>query len=109
MLLEQTFVDEVYVERRTTDLKNRLRTARMRWLDFLKDPRKEARLAAQECLDCFYGSHIAGAAMCSRACADCSSIVHSGSTRCPILCKPCAKKRKLCCMCGARISTKPRK
>lgn len=108
MLLEQVVVDEVYVEQVTADLKNRIYRARMRWLDFLEDPRKKARLAAQECLECFYGFHVAGAAMCSRPCADCSDMVHSGSTRCPIFCKSCAKHRNLCCMCGAKIRTKPR-
>lgn len=101
-------LNEVYLNNQTWYLKQALESARLRWIEFSTDPDRKARLEKQECLACFYGSHIAGAAMTQRQCADCDEVCYSGSTRCAILCISCASKRKVCRMCGAKMDTKPK-
>jgi hypothetical protein len=105
---ERVVVDKVFIERATDDLRRYLLAAQVRWLDLSTYPRKGARLEAQECLECFYGSHVTTASMSSRPCADCPTVTVSGCGICAILCKLCAKKRKVCRICGAKMGTKPR-
>jgi hypothetical protein len=111
MIQKAVKLDEVYLSNQTWRLKTYLEAARHRWIEVSTDPRKKDRLQKQECLMCFYGSHIAGAAMTQRPCAneiECGEICYSGSTRCAILCIRCATKLKVCTMCGAKMDTRPK-
>lgn len=111
MIQKPIELNDVYLDNQTWRLKQYLESARTRWIDLTTDPAKKARLQKQECLMCFYGSHVAGAAMTQRPCSDaeCGEICYSGSTRCAILCIKCAKRLKVCAMCGAKIDIHPKK
>ena len=67
------------------------------------DPRRLERLAKQECVYCFYGTRIGGAACTSRPCGGCGETILSGSTNIDALCQPCARKHTLCKHCGADL------
>lgn len=103
---QRVVVDISFIEWANVRIKDRLKNVQQLWTNYTTDPKKKERLADYECLTCFYGTHIAGQAMTQRPCADCDTFVHSGSTRCGVLCLKCAKKRKLCTMCGGNINLK---
>lgn len=74
-----------------------------------KDPEKEKRLEVMECVPCFYGSRIGGAAMTSRECMSCGKDYLYSSTDTDVLCLKCAKKHDLCKHCGGDIKMRTRR
>ena len=76
---------------------------------YLSDPEKERRLAKQECVICYYGTRIGGAAMTQSNCKLCDTTLQFSSTNVDRLCKPCAKEHGLCKHCSADIEYKERK
>lgn len=64
------------------------------------DGRKAERRARLECVACFYGGRIGGAAMTSRPCMCCGSRELYSSTATDALCRPCATAGDLCKRCG---------
>lgn len=67
------------------------------------DHNKKERLNANQCVWCFYGSRIGGAAMSHNKCMSCNKEEMYSSTDTDVLCLPCAKEHKLCKHCGADL------
>lgn len=92
------------VRYRTMMQKSRLES----YQKLLTDPDKIKRISEQECVICYYGSKIGGAAMTNSNCGLCDTVMRFGSTCVDKLCKDCADKHKLCKHCGADINYKNR-
>ena len=76
----------------------------------IEDPRKEERLAKQECVICFYFiNKIGGAAITHSNCINCNSEMVFGSTCVDYLCLECAKSMRLCIRCASDINLKNRR
>lgn len=73
------------------------------------DPKKGERVAANECIGCFYSSRIGGSAMTDRPCMSCGINQMYGSTYTDVLCLACAKNHGLCKHCGGDIDMKVRR
>src|SRR5690349_20645993 len=80
------------------------------WLDLAdmarKDSRKEDRLARHECIGCFYGVRIGGAAITQQPCMCCNVAQTYTSTATDALCMDCAKEHSLCKRCGGDLDMK---
>ena len=76
---------------------------------FFSDPDKEERLEEQECVLCFYGSKIGGAAMTRANCMSCDKQMGFGSTNVDHLCIECARAHRLCKHCNSDMEYKNRK
>lgn len=74
----------------------------------VEDPQRAERLVACMCVCCFYIPRVGGAAMTSWDCGMCDFMGLHSSTAAPILCLPCAERRKLCRWCGADIDLRLR-
>ncbi len=75
------------------------------------DEERTERLNECLCLSCFYlrRVRIGGAAMTSKECATCDTVMQFSSTATDMLCPPCAKENALCKRCGADIELKQRR
>lgn len=72
------------------------------------DPHKEERLKKGLCLCCYYkrGMRIGMAAITSKECGLCDTVVSYGSSATDNLCEPCAALNRLCKQCGADVNLK---
>ena len=70
------------------------------------DPDRKARLEKSECIFCYGGSRIGGAAMTRAQCAFCDRILNSGNTAIDVCCIDCAKVANICKHCGCDIDFK---
>lgn len=79
--------------------------------DMTADPRKAERLAAQQCVVCFYpqSGRIGGARHTSAQCGICQTVIHSGNTNIDVVCWGCAQSHELCRHCGADIRLRTRR
>lgn len=75
----------------------------------LADPDKANRVKASECVVCFYGSKIGGAAITSQPCGLCGEMMDFGSTCTDNFCLKCASEHSLCKHCGADVNLKTRR
>lgn len=100
MLSNQTYNQKTYGERSVK--------VALAWRD---DAEKVARRAEMKCKTCFYfgAGRLAGQAFTSRPCAICAEVFEWANTGIPALCKPCAKKTRLCIQCGADRELKQRR
>lgn len=74
------------------------------------DPRRPERLEVQECRVCFYARSRIGGATCSEApCGLCGKMLYSGNTCVDVLCKDCARDKRLCVLCGGDVEMKNRR
>lgn len=75
----------------------------------IEDSSRSERREAHECVICFYGSRIGGAAMTESQCGICEKEMMFGSTATDNLCNECAIKNKLCKCCGSDLELKNRR
>ena len=75
---------------------------------YLSDPDQQKRLDDQECVICYYGTKIGGAAMTDSNCVICDTKMNFGSTNVDKLCTTCAKNHDLCKHCGADVNYRNR-
>ena len=70
------------------------------------DPHKEDRIKKSLCLCCYYkrGMRIGMAAITSKECGLCDTVVSYGSSATDNLCEPCAISNGLCKQCGADVT-----
>lgn len=74
-------------------------------IGYYSDNNKKARKSAHLCKYCFYyhTSRIGGAAMTTRACANCGEEMMFGSTCTDVFCNKCAEELKMCKHCGQKM------
>lgn len=109
MKSNRLLVDACRVERENYFHKDRIAHYEKMLDNYRNDPSKTNRLSKQECLVCFYGSRIGGAAVTFRDCAFCGCRCTSGNTDVDVMCLACAKQAGLCKHCGADMEYKNRR
>lgn len=77
--------------------------------NILEDVKIVERHAAQECCLCFYQSNIVMHSFTEGKCKICEIEFNWPNSDTPDLCKPCAKKHKLCHYCSSEIDYKIKK
>lgn len=102
-------IDMASVENANYLHKDRIEHYEQMLLNYRKDPQKADRLSKQECVVCFYGSRIGGAAITFRDRAFCGDRCTSGNTNVDVMCRSCAKQAGLCKHCGADMDYKNRR
>ena len=95
-------LDLYQIQWRTDMQKARLKS----YTRYFEDPDKEKRIESQECVICYYGGKIGGAAMTNSNCICCEKQMMFGSTCVDNLCQPCAEKHGLCKHCNSTIDYK---
>lgn len=76
----------------------------------IEDIDKKTRLLRQECSICYYvDSRIGGSSITDTNCSLCQSEMSFGNTNVDILCRTCAKEKRLCVHCGSDINLKHRR
>lgn len=95
--------DKASVELATTMSKARVESALRAAKKFSTDPDRKARLTAQLCLPCFYGSRMAGQAFTNKPCDCCGEMQTYSSTDTDKLCRNCAVEHSVCRHCSANI------
>lgn len=88
------------VERAVDHSKYRIECASLRAIQYLTDPKKKERLASCECVICYYGDRIGGAAMTRAFCGICRRDTMYSSTSTDKTCRECAARMGLCKHCG---------
>lgn len=88
----------------TSDTKTRLDRTIEHVRNLVNDPKKSDRLAQQQCVYCYYGCFMAGAAITSQDCAACGEEQTYGSTATDDMCQPCAEKHGVCKTCMANVN-----
>lgn len=88
------------LESATAQAKHRVQETLARARRLQEDTHREARKAAQQCKACFYFPALGGAAVTTRPCACCETLMTFGSTNTDALCPSCAKDHRLCQHCG---------
>jgi hypothetical protein len=79
--------------------------AQQEWMTNVEtDPKSEQRLAAQECVVCFYTTRICGQGFTGFECQMCGREETWANTCVPDLCLTCAIENGLCHDCGADIN-----
>lgn len=106
---ERRPIDAVSVERETARQKDTVRYFAKRYRETTDDPHREQRLKKMQCVVCYGGGRIGGAACSSTNCGGCGETIHSGSTCLDVLCLACALRLQLCTHCGADIELKRRR
>lgn len=102
-------IDRASIEQRNREHKSLIAHYKRLVERVTTDMFRKKRLEAQECVICFGGSRIGGAACTSWACAFCGKESWGGNTNTDVLCHECAKKAGLCKHCGADIDLKNRR
>ncbi|MFI5301436.1 MAG: hypothetical protein ACHREM_25395 [Polyangiales bacterium] len=80
-------------------------------LELLDDPRRSERLAARQCVVCFYGrdATIVGHGFTTWTCRGCDTSDRHANTGVPKLCDACSDKCGLCTQCCADLDLRDRK
>lgn len=109
MEARRKLIDRAFVERMNGEHKDRIRYYK-KWVERVTaDANRSQRLKAQECIICYGGSRIGGAACTRWTCAFCGKSGFGGNTNVDVLCIDCAKAAGLCKHCGADIDLKNRR
>ena len=90
----------------TESARHRIQATSERALKYLTDPDKKERRRSQQCVCCFYGDRIGGAAMTASFCGHCETELMSSSTNIDKLCGACAINLNLCRHCAASVELK---
>lgn len=93
----------------TERAKSRIKSIRDQYDQVTKDPKKDERIAACECIACFYSYGIGGAAITNRPCMSCGVNQLYGSTNTDVLCLDCANTHDLCKHCGGDLEMRVRR
>jgi len=88
-----------------TDMRLKRINTQIKWISNVQeDPEKNKRLAAQECVVCFYTTQICGNAIMRYDCQKCGITDTWPNTCTPKLCKACSAELKACRSCGADLN-----
>ena len=102
-------IDRPAIERATSRAVGTVRHYQKTAKRYAEDEGRAARLEVAECVVCFGGSRIGGAAMTSAPCPLCGERLNSGNTNIDVLCLTCALANGLCKHCGADVDLKFRR
>lgn len=94
------------VENANWSRKEQVDATTARALQYLSDPECDKRWASVQCVVCYYGTRIGGAAMTKSYCGHCQMGMVFNSTSTDKLCPACAVQLDLCKHCGAGIDLK---